>query len=94
MKTLSKKEKNKIFDSNAADYLHLKWGKFKSGRFSDPEMQRLLKEYNNAPDDSVLERELLCEMIDKIDGPISIWWTSEENVSKGKAKKYVREYGE
>ena len=38
------------------------------------------------------QRELICEIIDAIDGDIENDWTGEK-MTKDEAKKYVRDYG-
>jgi len=75
------------------DNLHLKFGKPKSWNLSNsPEAQRIMDEYMEE-DNPEKEKELICGIIDNVNGTISDWWTGNENVSKEDAKKYVTEYG-
>ena len=84
------------------DYLLLKWGTLKGWCFKNsPEAFEALKEYNSlgasysamAQKDSSRQKELLCIMIDKVNGPVSSDWTGEDwTENREAAKKYVLEY--
>lgn len=85
------------------DFLLLKWGTLKGYCFAEsPEAMEALNEYKElgmsmsrmAQRDTPRQKELLCLMIDKVNGPItSDWdgtdWTNDREA----AKKYVMEYG-
>lgn len=85
------------------DFLRLKWGSFKACDFTNsPEAYETLQEYlqlcngggaaqqENAP----RERELLCKMIDQVNGSVTIYWTGEDCTNdREKAKRYVMTYG-
>ena len=85
------------------DYLLLKWGTLKGYCFKDsPEAFEALKKYKEigysfsamAQDDTQEQKELLCVMIDKVNGPVTLDWTGEDCTDdREKAKKYVLEYG-
>ena len=75
------------------EYLHLKFGAFKGGYFpNNKAANAALKEWQDA-NTKEAERAATCKLIDAINGPISIWWIDEENVSKERAKEYVIQYG-
>lgn len=84
------------------DYLLLKWGTLKGWCFENsPEAFEALKEYNSlgasmsamAQKDTPRQKELICQMIDKVNGPIQNDWTGETYDDKEKAKEYILEYG-
>lgn len=85
------------------DYLLLKWGTLKGWCFENsPEAFEALKEYNSigssfsamAQRDTPRQKELICIMIDKVNGPVSSDWTGEDwTDNREAAKKYVMEYG-
>lgn len=84
------------------DYLLLKWGTLKGYNFENsPEAFEALQEYAKLgwsysammQKDTERQKELLCIMIDKVNGPVSNDWTGEEYEDKEDAKKYVMEYG-
>jgi len=85
------------------DYLLLKWGTLKGWNFENsPEAFEALKEYNSigssfsamAQRDTPRQKELICIMIDKVNGPVSSDWTGEDwTDNREAAKKYVMDYG-
>lgn len=86
--------------SENKNYLLLKWGTVK-GWCLDGECFDLLKKYfgDGQPMSAMTDRPdadrkaILCELIDKLDGPITNDWTGKD-MSKEEAKKYVMEYGQ
>lgn len=84
------------------DHLLLKWGTLKGWCFENsPEALERFKEYVEigaswsamAQQDTPRQKELICEMIDLINGPIENDWTGETYENKEDAKKYILEYG-
>lgn len=85
------------------DYLLLKWGTLKGWCFKNsPEALEAFKEYVSigssysamAQRDTPRQKELICIMIDKVNGPVSSDWTGEDwTDNREAAKKYVMEYG-
>jgi hypothetical protein len=81
------------------DYVELKWGTIKGYRIEDPETFKLMEAFYkegvslsaaaDRPDES--RREILCQIIDRIDKPVYLQWDGKY-VSVDEAKKYVREY--
>jgi len=88
--------------TEAKNYLTLKWGTLKSWDFTHSEKgQALLKEYNEigssfsamAQRDTPRQKEIICELIDLCDGDtIYLDWDGKD-VSKDEAKAYVMDYG-
>lgn len=83
------------------DYLLLKWGTLKGWNFENsPESFEALKEYDligaslNAADqeDTPRQKELICVMIDKVNGEVQNDWTGEIYENREDAKKYVMDY--
>jgi hypothetical protein len=83
------------------DYLLLKWGTLKGWDFSNsPKAFEALKEYNSlgssmsamAQKDTDRQKELICIMIDNVQGHVQNDWTGEVYENKEDAKKYVLEY--
>lgn len=85
------------------DYLLLKWGTLKGWCFKNsPEALEALKEYDSLGSsfsammqkDTPRQKELICIMIDKVNGPVSSDWTGEDwTDNRDAAKKYIMEYG-
>ena len=85
------------------DYLLLKWGTLKGWDFSNsPEAMEALDEYEEIgsclsammQDDTPRQKELICIMIDKVNGTVQSDWTGEDwTNNREAAKKYVMEYG-
>lgn len=84
------------------DYLLLKWGTLKGWNFENsPEAFEALKEYDSlgasmsamTQNDSDRQKELICIMIDKVNGEVQNDWTGEIYENREDAKKYVLEYG-
>lgn len=85
------------------DYLLLKWGTLKGWCFKNsPEAWKAYEEYNSIGEsfsammqkDTPRQKELICIMIDKVNGPVSSDWTGEDwTDDREAAKKHVMEYG-
>lgn len=84
------------------DYLLLKWGTLKGWCFENsPEAFKLLKQYNKLgvslgamqQRDTPKQKELICKMIDAVNGPVSNDWTGKTYRKRELAKKYVMDYG-
>jgi hypothetical protein len=85
------------------DYLLLKWGTLKGWCFKNsPDAKEALKEWASlgssfsamAQRDTERQKELICIMIDKVNGPVTSDWSGEDWTNdREKAKKYVLEYG-
>jgi hypothetical protein len=85
------------------DYLLLKWGTLKGYNFENsPEAFKALKAYNKlgvslgaaTQRDTAKQKELICQMIDKVKGPVTSDWTGEDWTNdRQKAKDYVMNYG-
>jgi len=85
-----------------SDYLLLKWGTIKGYNLKNsPEAFEALREYSKlgvsmsvmAQKDTQRQKELICEIIDKVNGNIQNDWTGEWYKTKEDAKKYILEYG-
>lgn len=83
------------------DYLLLKWGTLKAWNFENsPKAFEALKEYNQlgssfsamAQNDTERQKELICIMIDEVQGPVQNDWSGEIYDDREQAKKYVLEY--
>jgi len=87
-------------DLKSGDYVTLKWGTLKSWNIQDEETFKLLERYLDdgtnvsamMQKDSVEQKEILCQIIDRIGKPVYLDWDGEY-VSVEDAKKYVMEYG-
>jgi len=89
--------------ANNKDYLLLKWGTLKGWCFQNsPEAFEALKEYSEigASVSSMMQnntdrqKELICVMIDKVNGTVQSDWTGEDFTNnREKAKQYVINYG-
>lgn len=84
------------------DYILLKWGTLKGWCFENsPEAFEALQEYDKIgssmsammQDDTPRQKELICTMIEKVNGEVQNDWSGEVYVNKEDAKKYVMEYG-
>ena len=83
-----------------AESLTLKWGTLKGWDIESDAPFAILKEYAShgrsmsvmAQRDTPAQKELLCQLIDRIDGPIFNDWEGRE-MTKDEAKEYVRNYG-
>lgn len=85
------------------DYLLLKWGTLKGYCFENsPTAFKALKEYNKIgssysamlQEDTKRQKELLCIMIDSVNGSVTSDWSGEDwSDNREGAKKYVMEYG-
>jgi hypothetical protein len=88
---------------SAGDKLRLKWGTLKGWDGRSEPFRAALQKYADAGGmdsvsamqarDTPEQKELLCEVIDAVDGKITNDWTGER-MTKDEAKKYVREYGQ
>lgn len=82
------------------DTLSLKWGTLKSWDIHSETGRALLKRYREigsslsgmAQRDTSEQKEIICQLIDGCVGDIYLDWDGVE-VSKEKAKEYVRSYG-
>lgn len=88
-------------ETGGKDSLLLKWGTVKGWHIEkeDCEVWEMLKKYLEGTSLSCMtdhpteeRKELLCKIIDKLDGEIQNDWTGEM-MSKEEAKKYILEYG-
>lgn len=88
---------------NNEDYLLLKWGTLKGWCFENsPEAFEALKEYNKIGSsfsammqkDTERQKELICIMIDKVNGSVSSDWSGEDwSENRQAAKDYIMNYG-
>ena len=83
------------------DCLVLKWGTLKGWNFKNsPKALKAFEEYQSlcfsfsamAQRDTQRQKELICIMIDEVNGSIQNDWTGETYTDKEEAKKYVLEY--
>lgn len=82
------------------EYLTLKWGSLKSCNITSKIGKKLLGEYHKKGScisavmqhDTLEQKKIICRLIDLMPGKIYLEWDGKY-VSKGKAKKYVLEYG-
>lgn len=82
------------------DSLALKWGTLKRWEIHSETGRALLKRYHEigssasamAQHDTPEQKEIICQLIDGCAGDIYLDWDGVE-VSKEKAKEYVRNYG-
>jgi hypothetical protein len=84
------------------DYILLKWGTLKGWCLKNsPEAFECLKKYEEIGSsasammqkDTPEQKELICEMIDKVNGTIQNDWSGEDWTNdREAAKKYVMEY--
>jgi len=89
-----------LAEAKQAESLTLKWGTVKGWDGLSEKSQEIMKRFfadgvsmsamTDHPDAG--RREILCELIDQLDGEI---WNDWEGgtMTKDEAKKYVREYG-
>ena len=85
------------------DFILLKWGTLKGFCLENsPEAFAAVEEYYKIGScmsammqkDTDRQKELLCIMIDKVNGEVSSDWTGEDWTNdRDAAKKYVMEYG-
>jgi hypothetical protein len=85
------------------DHLNLKWGTLKSWNFSNsPTAQKAYEEYERIgssslammQEDSLRQKELICEMIESVNGSVMLDWEGEDVTNnRAKAKEYVMNYG-
>jgi hypothetical protein len=82
------------------DYVTLKWGTLKSWNIQNPETWSIMEKYFELGQsmsammqrDTDEQKELLCQVIDKIGEPVYLDWDGEY-VSTEEAKEYIRNYG-
>lgn len=83
------------------DYILLKWGTLKGWSLKNsPEAFQALKEYGQIgsaasammQEDTIRQKELICIMIDKVNGIVQNDWSGEVYKNREDAKKYVMEY--
>jgi len=81
------------------DYLLLKWGTWKNWNSENTKIKKLMQEYNDLgvnvsameQKNTPRQKDILCEVIDLIDGVIQNDWDGNY-YTKEEAKKYVMEY--
>ena len=81
------------------DHLLLKWGTIKGYHVSDPHAKELIKRYMELgasasamlQEDTLEQRDILCELITIHEGRITNDWSGEE-YTKSQAIEYVRNY--
>lgn len=86
-------------DEATGETLCLKWGTLKGWRGASEKTMGLLRQYHEHPvsfgcmtqRDTKEQVEILCDIIDSVNGVIYNDWSGEEMTKEG-AKKYVREY--
>ena len=85
------------------DYLLLKWGTLKGWCFKDsPEALNAMREYNEIgssfsammQNDTPRQKELICIMIDKVNGSVQNDWSGEIYEDREDAKEYILNYGQ
>lgn len=85
------------------DYLLLKWGTLKRWNFENsPKAFEALKEYAKlgysmsaiSQKDTDRQKELICVMIDNVQGEVQNDWTGEVYENREYAKNYVLNYEE
>ncbi len=82
-----------------SEHLLLKWGTLKGWKLESDKSRDLMKRYINLgsspsammQDDTPEQKQIICDLIDAIDGPITNDWSGEK-MTKDEAKKYVLEY--
>lgn len=83
-----------------AESLSLKWGTIKGWAVETDETRALFQKYMDLgmsmgaaqQKDTPEQKDIICQIIDRMPGPIMNDWTGEE-MSADDAKAYVREYG-
>jgi hypothetical protein len=85
------------------DYILLKWGTLKGCCLKNsPEALEALREYSKIgssfsammQDDTDRQKELICTMIDKVNGTVQSDWTGEDwTDDRQAAKDYILQYG-
>lgn len=88
---------------NNTDYLLLKWGTLKGWNFENsPEAFEALEEYDKIgssmsammQNDTPRQKELICIMIEKVNGRVqSDWDGTDYTDNREAAKEYVMNYG-
>lgn len=86
---------------NGKDYLLLKWGTWKSWNTENSKIKILFNEYAEigqtlsavAQKNTPRQKQILCEIIDLIDGSIQNDWDGDY-YTKQQAKDYIMNYGE
>jgi hypothetical protein len=82
-----------------AESLLLKWGTLKGWHVESDKCRELIKRYHElgvsfscmTQRDTPEQTQIICDLIDAIDGPIENDWVGCE-MTKDEAKKYVRDY--
>jgi len=82
-----------------SESLLLKWGTLKGWDLKSEHTKALMQKYIDlgasysvmARRDTDEQQQIICDLIDVIDGPIRNDWTGEV-MSKSEAKKYILEY--
>jgi hypothetical protein len=82
-----------------SEYLLLKWGTLKGWKLENEKTRAIMKRYIDlgmsmgamTQHDTPEQKNIICELIDTIDGEITNDWSGEK-MTKEAAKKYVVEY--
>lgn len=83
-----------------AEHLKLKWGTLKGWKIEKDSNHELLRRYFEIgssasamlQEDTAEQKQIICDLIDGIDGEIENDWSGEE-MTKEAAKDYVMNYG-
>lgn len=83
-----------------AESLTLKWGTLKGWKFESEAAMNILRRWHDLgasfstmmQRDTPEQKQLICDLIDTVDGPIYNDW-SGETMTKTQAKDYVMNYG-
>ena len=87
-------------DKDDKEWLLLKWGTLKGWILKNEDSREILKRYAELghalgaiqQEDTPEQKELICQLIDIIDGDIENDWTGKM-MTKDQAKEYIRTYG-
>lgn len=89
-------------EEKPSDFLRLKWGTLKAWDFSNsPEALAAYQEYYDIEEsktvglevDTPRQKELICKMIDTVNGQVTIWWNDPNTQTREDAKEYIMNYG-
>ena len=87
-------------EKNVSESLLLKWGTIKGWELTTEKSKGIVKRYIDSgvsygaaqQRDTPEQKQMICELIDAIDGEIENDWTGE-TMTKDEAKDYVLNYG-
>lgn len=82
------------------EYLLLKWGTLKGWHLNSDKCKKLMREYLEigsswsamAQNDTPRQKEIICELIDALDGDVQNDWSGEIYSNKEDAKRYIMDY--